>query len=137
MGKASFFFGPIGQGSRVKLIVNMIMGTMMSSFSEGLALSESASLPTDKILEVIGMAAIANPMFAGKGPSMLTGNFSPHFPLKHAQKDMRFALAMAGSLGLTLPTTEAANSEYLKALDSGRGDDDFSAVHTVSKSNVL
>ena len=53
MGKSSLFFGPVGQGSRVKLIVNMMMGTMMGTFSEGLALSEAASLPAEKVLNVI------------------------------------------------------------------------------------
>ena len=35
MGKAKYLFGPVGKGSEVKLIVNMIMGTMMTAFAEG------------------------------------------------------------------------------------------------------
>jgi len=35
MGKANFLLGPVGAGSKMKLVVNMIMGTMMSAFSEG------------------------------------------------------------------------------------------------------
>merc|ERR1711871_815009 len=132
MGKASFFFGPVGQGSRVKLVVNMIMGTMLSSFSEGLALSEAADIPADKLLEVLSLGAMANPMFAQKGPNMLKGNFAPNFPLKHAQKDMKFALGLADQLGISLPTTIAANEEYLKVLES-KGDEDFCAIHTVDR----
>lgn len=132
MGKASFFFGPVGQGSRVKLVVNMIMGTMMSSFSEGLALSEAAEIPTDKVLEVLSLGAMANPMFAQKGPNMLKGNYAPNFPLKHAQKDMKFALAMADQLNVSLPTTTAANEEYVKLLET-KGDDDFCAVYAVDR----
>ena len=156
MGKASFFFGPVGQGSRVKLIVNMVMGTMMTSFAEGLSLSEAAELPSEKLLEVIDLGAIACPMFKGKGPSMLQKKFDTNFPLKHAQKDMRFALAMADQLGIALPTNSAANSEYIKALDTRGnpekenffysipnlsqlnpnfmpGDDDFAAVFAVDR----
>ena len=100
MGKASFFFGPVGQGTsslslqllslslsllsslsslslslsllsgtRVKLIVNMVMGTMMTSFSEGLSLTEAIGLPVDKVLEVIDLGAIACPMYKLKGNS--------------------------------------------------------------------
>lgn len=43
MGKAKFLFGGVGQGSRVKLIVNMIMGTMMSAFGEGMSLCNGKS----------------------------------------------------------------------------------------------
>jgi glyoxylate/succinic semialdehyde reductase len=134
MGKSSFFFGPVGQGSRVKLVVNMTMGTMLESLAEGLALCEAANLPTAKVLEVIGLGAMANPMFNGKGPNMINGNFSVHFPLKHAQKDMRFALDLARNLGVCLPTSQAANAEYLRALDT-HGDDDFCAVYDIDRRN--
>jgi glyoxylate/succinic semialdehyde reductase len=35
-------------------------------------------------------------MFALKGPHMKAGNHQPAFPLKHAQKDMKLALLLAG-----------------------------------------
>ena len=54
MGKAVYLFGPVGKGSQMKLVVNMTMGTVMTSFAEGLALCEVAELPTDEFLEVRG-----------------------------------------------------------------------------------
>lgn len=44
--------------------------------------------------QILGQGAMANPMFALKGPLMQEKNFAANFPLKHAQKDMRFALAL-------------------------------------------
>jgi glyoxylate/succinic semialdehyde reductase len=132
MGKASFHFGEVGKGSQVKLIVNMVMGTMMSAFGEGLALAEANDLPTEKIIEVFGLGAMANPMFAGKGPNMVAGNYAPHFPLKHAQKDIRFALALADQLGVGMPTTAAANEQFKRA-KIDHGDEDFSAVYEACK----
>lgn len=35
MGKAAHFFGPVGTGSKMKLVVNMTMGTMMNSLVSG------------------------------------------------------------------------------------------------------
>ena len=77
---------------------------------------------------------MANPMFKGKGPNMINKTFAPHFPLKHAQKDMQLALEMGKSLGVPLQATEAANGVFLKAMESGKGDEDFSAVFTASTS---
>ena len=57
MGKASFLLGPVGAGSKMKLVVNMIMGTMMGAFAEGMALAETAELPQDMLLQVIHVAA--------------------------------------------------------------------------------
>jgi len=127
MGKAHYYFGEVGQGSKVKLVVNMILGTMMSSFAEGLTLSESLGLPTETLLQVIDQSALACPMYKAKGPNIVKREFPPHFPLKHAQKDLRLALELADDLNLSLPTTKAANEQFIKVLDS-HGDEDLSAV---------
>lgn len=132
MGKASFLFGDVGQGSRLKLIVNMIMGTMLSAFGEGMALCEAADLPADKLLEVLNLGAMANPMFQLKGPNMIKDTHPTHFPLKHAQKDIRFAICMADELGVSLPTSAAANESFKRARVE-HGDEDFSAVYSVLK----
>lgn len=58
---------------------------------------------------------------------MLAGDHAPNFPLKHAQKDMRFALNLGDEVGQPLPAAAAANAAFLAARDA-HGDDDFSAV---------
>ena len=40
--------------------------------------------------KVLDLGAMANPMFKMKGPNMINDSFAPHFPLKHAQKDMKY-----------------------------------------------
>jgi len=40
MGKASFYLGPVGAGSRMKLVVNGLMGTMMNAFTESMQLAK-------------------------------------------------------------------------------------------------
>jgi glyoxylate/succinic semialdehyde reductase len=132
MGKANFLFGDVGTGSQMKLVVNMIMGTMMSAFAEGLALCEASQLPRDKLLQVLELGAMANPMFKAKGPAMIAGAYPTAFPLKHAQKDMRLALALGKAAGLPLPTAAAANEQYLAVL-AEHGDRDFSAVHAAAQ----
>ena len=107
----------------------MIMGTMMGAFSEGMALCNAANLPQDVLLQVLDQGAMANPMFKMKGPNMMGGTFPTHFPLKHAQKDMRLALELSQSLGLELPTTAASDAMYRSVLET-KGDEDFSAVYT-------
>lgn len=128
MGKASFTFGEVGQGSRVKLVVNMIMGSMMVGFAEGLALAKSLALPLDTLLQVLDMGAMGNPMFRGIGSLLLQNNFAANFPLKHAQKDMKLALDLANQQDISLSTASAANEAFLAAILENLGDEDFSAV---------
>jgi 3-hydroxyisobutyrate dehydrogenase-like beta-hydroxyacid dehydrogenase len=128
MGKKSFYFPIIGQGAQMKLVINLIMGSVMTAFSEGLALGEKVGLPMTSVLEVLAQGAINNPMFQLKGPLMADGSFNPAFPLKHMQKDMRLALLMGDQHSQPLSTAAAANNSFIKARNAGFGDEDFSAV---------
>eukprot|EP00611_Tribonema_gayanum_P022772 TRINITY_DN4646_c1_g1_i3.p1 TRINITY_DN4646_c1_g1~~TRINITY_DN4646_c1_g1_i3.p1 ORF type:complete len:238 (-),score=54.40 TRINITY_DN4646_c1_g1_i3:318-998(-) len=63
MGKAAFHFGATGQGSKMKLVVNMTMGSMLSVLAEGLSLAEAAGIPQQGLLDVLDLSACANPMY--------------------------------------------------------------------------
>ncbi|MBA0769814.1 hypothetical protein Gotri_018511 [Gossypium trilobum] len=133
LGKKSFFLGPVGNGAKMKLVVNMIMGSVMNAFSEGLTLAERSGLNPHSLLDVLDLGGIANPMFRGKGPEMLKDNYSPAFPLKHQQKDMRLALALGDQNAVSMPVAAAANEAFKKARSMGLGDLDFSAVYETVK----
>lgn len=133
MGKKSFYFSEIGQGAQMKLLINMVMGSMMTAFAEGLALGDSIGLQESDVIEVLAQGAINNPMFQLKGPLMAAGKYDPAFPLKHMQKDMRLALLMGDKKGQAMYTASAANSAYIKAKKAGCADEDFSAVMKIIK----
>lgn len=132
MGKAMHFFGKeVGYGTRAKLVVNSLMGTMMAAFGESLALAESVGLDGEKMLEVIGQGAIQSPMYALKGPKMLKKDHAPNFPLQHAHKDMKLAVNMAKEAGVEYAVTEGAEQLFHNARedkDLKVAEEDFSAV---------
>ncbi|CAL0307964.1 unnamed protein product [Lupinus luteus] len=133
LGKKSFYLGEVGNGAKMKLVVNMIMGSMMNAFSEGLTLAERSGLNPGTLLDVLDLGAISNGMFKLKGPTMLKNSYSPAFPLKHQQKDMRLALALGDENAVSMPVAAAANEAFKKARSLGLGDLDFSAVHETLK----
>jgi glyoxylate/succinic semialdehyde reductase len=109
LGKAHFFLGEVGAGAQMKLVVNSVMGSMMASFAEGLALTERAGLDQSTLLEIISLGAINTPMYSLKGPSMINCAFPAAFPLKHQQKDLRLALRLGDDLAQDMPVAAAAN----------------------------
>ncbi|KAE9605708.1 hypothetical protein Lal_00025411 [Lupinus albus] len=133
LGKKSFYLGEVGNGAKMKLVVNMIMGSVMNAFSEGLTLAEKSGLNPGTLLDVLDLGAISNAMFKLKGPTMLKNSYSPAFPLKHQQKDMRLALALGDENSVSMPVAAAANEAFKKARSLGLGDFDFSAVHETLK----
>lgn len=131
MGKKRIFLGEVGQAARLKLVVNMIMGGMMTAFSEGLSLAGNCHLKAEDLLDVLAAGALANPMFAVKGPLMENGNYDVAFPLKHMEKDLRLAVEVGGDYAHVLPMAEMAQSLFEQAMSQGLGELDFSAVHKV------
>jgi len=132
MGKASHFFGTsVGYGTRAKLVVNSLMGTMVAAYGEGLALAESVGLNPSTMIEVISQGAIQSPVYALKGPKMIVKNHAPNFPLKHAHKDMKLASDMAKEAGVEFSVMDQAEMVFRKARedeDLNVQDLDFSAV---------
>ncbi|XP_072970202.1 glyoxylate/succinic semialdehyde reductase 1 [Typha angustifolia] len=133
LGKKSFFLGEVGNGAKMKLVVNMIMGSMMNALSEGLCLADRSGLSQQTLLDVLELGAVANPMFKLKGPAMIKSNYPPAFPLKHQQKDMRLALSLGDENAVSMPVAASANEAFKKARSLGLGDLDFSAVYEAVK----
>jgi len=135
MGKASHFLNEVvGHGTKAKLVVNSLMGTMMAAYSEGLALSEAVGVSPEKMVEIIGQGAIASPMYSLKGPKIVVGNHEPNFPLKHAHKDMALAKDMAAAAGAEYSVMNSAEAIFKLARDNQMlADKDFSAVYEVIK----
>jgi 3-hydroxyisobutyrate dehydrogenase-like beta-hydroxyacid dehydrogenase len=122
MGKASHFFPSVGHGTRAKLVVNSLMGTMLAAYGESLQLSESVGLDPSTMIEVIEQAAISNPMFTLKGPKMIAKDHAPNFPLKHAHKDMALAKSMAEEASVEFSVNAQAENVFRDAREDAELD---------------
>ena len=78
-----------------------------------MALASKGGLSQETLLSVLSQGALNNPVFAIKGPAMLTGSFPPAFPLKHQQKDMRLALELGCASCLFVPTAAVLNAALM------------------------
>lgn len=131
MGKMSPYIGEVGHGAKMKLVINMIMGGMLSIFSEGMSLGLKAGLNGSQILDILGAGAISNPMFKGKGEMLLAENYTTSFPLKHMQKDLRLATELGEQLNLALPTATTSNEMFKQAIQAGFADQDIAAIFKI------
>lgn len=131
MGKKHLYLGAVGQGARMKLVVNLILGGMLTTLCEGVALGQKAGLEGEQILEALDAGALANPLFKGKGAMLLQGQFPTSFPLKHMQKDLRLAVALGDQLGQPLHCAAAVNETFKRALAAGKANEDVAAVFEV------
>ena len=50
-------------------------------------------------MEVLELGVMSSALIKLKGPNLVKRKYPTQFPLKHAQKDMRFALALGDQVG--------------------------------------
>lgn len=64
--------GEIGNGAKMKLVINMVMGTVMATLSEGMALAEKVGLDQEDVAEVLSLSALSCPTVNHKSQGKTT-----------------------------------------------------------------
>ncbi|XP_071087498.1 cytokine-like nuclear factor N-PAC isoform X5 [Haliotis cracherodii] len=129
MGKKSFYLGnEVGTATRMKLIHNMLLGTVMAGLAEAMALAEKVGIDMEDLSEVLSLGSLSCPTINHKSQAMVNGKFDPHFPLQHQQKDLRLVLGLGDRVEQPLYVASAANEMFKKARSLGFSESDISAV---------
>lgn len=97
--------------------------------AETLALSGALRLDARAIIEILWDAPIGSPYAVDKARTMLNGDYSTNFALKHAVKDAQLALDAAHSVDEALPPTESLISAWQRAVADGAGELDLSVIY--------
>jgi 3-hydroxyisobutyrate dehydrogenase-like beta-hydroxyacid dehydrogenase len=118
--------GP-GTGAATKLVVNLALVSAMVAFGESLSLAESLGLERGPVMDALEDSPIAGVVRA-KRANIESSQYPPAFKLELAAKDMRLVGQAAAAAGLTLPEAAAVEQWMDRAMDSGAGKLDFSAV---------
>lgn len=126
LGRKTVWLGEIGQGSRMKLVVNAYMSALIEGVAEALELADRLGVDSAKLAEAIEGGPLDAPIADAKLHKMERGDFAPEFPLEWALKDVDLALAAAGDA--TLPMLTALSRQWRAVVDAGHGREDVSAA---------
>ena len=138
MGSRRWLLGSTPRdAARAKLMLQVMMGNIVGSLAEMMALSKAAGLDEAAILEVLGESAMANPLCKAKGELMRKNDYKPNFQVYLQQKDLRLALQLADDLGVPAPISAASNGQYIRARQMGFADKDFAAVRAAYEAEVM
>jgi 3-hydroxyisobutyrate dehydrogenase-like beta-hydroxyacid dehydrogenase len=129
MGNKITHAGGHGAGTSMKMVINLLLGTGMAAFAEGMALGEGLGISRKMLFDsLLGTPAVA-PFVATKREKIESGNYEAEFPLRWMQKDMHLASVSAYESGVAMPLTNAAKEMYRLAMREGYGTEDFSAIY--------
>jgi 3-hydroxyisobutyrate dehydrogenase-like beta-hydroxyacid dehydrogenase len=125
MGKLFYYCGPAGQGLKAKVTQNLVGASIMQSFAEGLVLAAKAGIPPQLMIDILENSAAKSGIASYKAPFILNRDFVTNFSAKWMHKDVGFALDLAKSLDLPLPTSAITHQMLQATIAKGWGDDDF------------
>jgi 3-hydroxyisobutyrate dehydrogenase-like beta-hydroxyacid dehydrogenase len=131
MSKRVIYCGPAGQGSMMKMCINLLLGLMMEGFAEALNLGRMGGLDFEAMLDTVFAGAMNCPMFQAKAPLLKEKSYPPAFPLKHLAKDCKFVVDTAYELGAPVPGGHLLLHLYRTGWAQGWGDQDISAIAKV------
>ena len=125
------YIGEVGTAAGMKLALNQLIPSLISSFSLSLSLIQHLGVDEEKFMSVLRQSAIYAPTFDKKLPRMRDRDFSnPNFPTKHLLKDTNLIINEAAELGLNPSHIEGVRQVIVKALEMGLDNLDYSAIYS-------
>jgi 3-hydroxyisobutyrate dehydrogenase-like beta-hydroxyacid dehydrogenase len=124
----TFYVGEWGDGVRMKLVTNLVLGLNRAALAEGLVFARAAGLSPGRALEVLLNSAAYSKTMDAKGPKMVAEDFTPQAKLSQHKKDVQLILDEAGRRGQRLPLSQVHLELLEQAEAAGLGELDNSAI---------
>ncbi len=131
-GKAVFFLGSFGNGTRMKLVANHLVTIHNASAAEALVLARCGGIDPAVALPALVAGAGDSRMLEVRGPAMVAEEYEPPtMRVRTFLKDIGIIREFARSAGCVLPVFEAAAELHERARDAGWSEADPASVHAV------
>jgi len=132
LGRATVWLGPAGHGTRAKLVLNNWLADLTETTAETLSFARQLGLDPAAIVDLLDSTPLGSPYAVQKARSMLAGDFTPAFALKHALKDADLAAQAAQASGTELTLTSALLPRWRHAAAGGHADEDLAVIYAAS-----
>jgi L-threonate 2-dehydrogenase len=120
--------GKIGDASRTKLAINLILQINRAALAEGIVFAERLGLDGRAFLEAARESAAYSRVMDSKGEKMVSRDFRPQSRIAQTLKDAELILQEARQHGLHLTVTEAQTNLLRSAIALEGPDSDSSAI---------
>jgi 3-hydroxyisobutyrate dehydrogenase len=124
--------GDAGEGTKLKLVVNSWLVTIVEGLAETLAFAEAIGSDPKTFLETIDGGPLGPAYAQLKGKAMIEREFPPAFTLALARKDAGLVLEAAKRAGFDAAVAETVARKMDEAIAEGHGDEDMAATFYAS-----
>jgi 3-hydroxyisobutyrate dehydrogenase len=127
IGQRTIWVGPVGTGTRLKLVNNTWLAFGAEAVDASVALAHQLGLDTEAVADALGAGPLASPWQKAKLQRIQGRDFSPEFPLSLALKDVRLALDAADDNDRFAALARLAD-EWQQVVDQGLGNQDLTVM---------
>ena len=131
VGQKTMWVGELGAGTRLKLVANAWVLTVVEGGAETIALAEGLGLDPSLLFEAIDGGALDLPYLRLKGKAIAERNFEPSFRLTLAAKDARLIEESAQRRELDVPLFSTIRRRLAEGAKD-HGDEDMCATYWTS-----
>ena len=117
-----------GNGSKVKIINQLLAGVHIAAAAEAMALGLRAGVDAHALYEVITHSAGNSWMFENRMAHVLAGDYTPLSAVDIFVKDLGLVLDTARATKFPLPLASTAHQMFMQASSAGHGREDDAAV---------
>jgi 3-hydroxyisobutyrate dehydrogenase len=128
VGCKTIWVGEAGSATRLKLVANSWVLTVVEGTAETIALAQGLGVDPQLFLDAIEGGALDLPYLRLKGKAILAREFEPSFSLRLAAKDARLVDQAARNCDLKLPLF-AAIAQRMTEGSKAHGEKDMSATY--------
>jgi 3-hydroxyisobutyrate dehydrogenase-like beta-hydroxyacid dehydrogenase len=138
LGSTVIYLGKAGSGHKMKLILNLHLGTIGLAFSEAFVLSQKLGFEPGVFVDAFNKTVQKNYFSEVKGPLIAKGDYSPLFTVNMLVKDLTLAENQATRQKVALPVGSLVKQLFMTCVNQGKGEMDFSSVAlTMQKLNGI
>jgi 3-hydroxyisobutyrate dehydrogenase-like beta-hydroxyacid dehydrogenase len=124
--------GAFGNGSKMKLVANLLVAIHNVASAEAMVLGVKAGLDPDQVVRMVGAGAGTSRVFELRAPMMAARSYEPAtMRVSTWQKDMAVISQFATELGCPTPLLSATIPIYDAAMSTGHAAEDTAAVYAV------
>jgi 3-hydroxyisobutyrate dehydrogenase-like beta-hydroxyacid dehydrogenase len=124
-----FHTGPVGSGEVVKLVNNMLVGSISAATLEALLVGVRAGVPLKTLVDVVSVSSGGSVQLTGQlAKRALVGELEPGFATDLLVKDLRLAADLASENAQETPLTDVARRLFEASQAAGHGGDDYTAL---------
>ena len=118
MGTDVAYCGPVGTGTVMKLMNNMVLFENVSALAEAMAIATRAGVPRSRVLDLLGQGSADSFALRRHGSFMTSGDYpTDRFPTTYSLKDLDYALDLADQVGVDAKGARLIRERFSEIVD--------------------